>query len=39
MDRDDLRLVVGVLAVSFGVLWAAVVLGAAVWLFRLLGGV
>lgn len=35
-DRDDLRLLVGVAVVSLGVLWFAVVLGAAVWLFRLL---
>jgi hypothetical protein len=38
MDHDDLRIVLGMLAVSVAVLWAAVVLGAAVWLFRLIGG-
>ena len=38
MDRGDLRVVLGVVAVSLGVLWAAVVLGAAIHLVRLIGG-
>lgn len=38
MDRADVRIVLGLVAVSVAVLWAAVVLGAAVWLFRLIGG-
>lgn len=39
MDRDDLRIVLGVLVLSLAVLWSAVVLGAAVFVFRLIGGV
>ena len=38
MDRGDLRLVLGVVAVSVGVLWAAAVIGAAILLVRLIGG-
>lgn len=38
MDRADVRLLVGVLALSVAVLWTAAVLGAAVVLFRLIGG-
>lgn len=38
VDRSDLRLVLGVLAVSVGVLWAAAVFGAAILLVRIIGG-
>jgi hypothetical protein len=39
MDGGDVRLLLGVLAVSVGVLWAAAILGLAVLVFRLIGGV
>lgn len=38
IDRADVRVVLGVLAVSVAVLWGALILGAAVWLFRVVGG-
>jgi hypothetical protein len=37
-DRDDLCILLAVLAVSVAVLWAAAVLGAAILLVRLIGG-
>lgn len=38
LDRDDLRILLGVVLVSLAVLWAAAVLGAAILLVRLIGG-
>lgn len=39
MDRNDLRVLLGLLAVSVGVLWVAFILGLAIQIIRLLGGV
>ena len=38
MDRADVKLVLGVLAISFAVIWAALVIGAAIHVARLVGG-